>query len=74
TARELSDSPWGNRLLGRGAERGVWLADEAYFSRPGPRLAHGISLVRSLLKGGVASPPMPIQRWDPPPPTEEAKR
>ncbi|MCI4333235.1 MAG: cobalamin-binding protein [Thermoplasmata archaeon] len=74
TARELSDSPWGNRLVGRGAERGVWLADEAYFSRPGPRLAHGISLVRSLLKGGVASPPMPIQRWDPPPPTEEAER
>lgn len=74
TARELSDSSLGDRLLGLGAERGVWLADEAYFSRPGPRLAHGVSLVRSLLEGGVASAPMPIQRWDPPPPTEEAER
>jgi iron complex transport system substrate-binding protein len=73
TVRELSESPLGDRLLGLGAERGVWLADEAYFSRPGPRLRHGISLLRSLLGGAVASAPMPIQRWDPPPPAAEAE-
>jgi iron complex transport system substrate-binding protein len=74
TARELSGSSLGDRLLGLRAKHGVWLADEAYFSRPGPRLRHGISLLRSLLGGAVASAPMPIQRWDPPPPVAEAER
>lgn len=41
--------------------RGVWLADEAYFSRPGPRLADGVQLVRDLLDGRPPSGPMPTE-------------
>ena len=31
--------------------RGVWLADEAFFSRPGPRLLEGVELLSDLLSG-----------------------
>lgn len=31
--------------------RGVWAADEAFFSRPGPRLAEGVELLSDLLHG-----------------------
>lgn len=74
TVQELADAPLGERLLGLGAKRGVWLADEAYFSRPGPRLRHGIELVRSLLAGRSPEAPMAIQRWDPPRPGTEGER
>jgi iron complex transport system substrate-binding protein len=66
TARELSRSRIGDTLLDLGARRGVWLADEAYFSRPGPRLADGIALLRNLLGSEPPEGPMAIQRWDPP--------
>jgi iron complex transport system substrate-binding protein len=46
----------------------VYLADEAYFSRPGPRLADGVDLVRSLLAGARGPFPMPVTPWDPPAP------
>ncbi len=32
-------------------ERGTWLADEAFFSRPGPRLLEGVELLSDLLQG-----------------------
>ncbi len=43
----------------------VVVADEAYFSRPGPRLAHGVELVRTLvsgarLSGGLPMPAVPL--------------
>lgn len=44
----------------------IWVADEAYFSRPGPRLVHGVELVRSLL-GSDAPPahaPLEVRTWD----------
>ncbi len=41
---------------------GTYVADEAYFSRPGPRLADGVDLVRHLLRPGRWDPPMPIDR------------
>jgi len=44
---------------------GSYLADEAYFSRPGPRLADGVRLVRDLLLGTLLEPPMPVERWRP---------
>ncbi|MCI4324536.1 MAG: cobalamin-binding protein [Thermoplasmata archaeon] len=72
TARELTDSPIGRALLELRAPRGVWLADEAYFSRPGPRLRDGIDLLRKLLGSDPPEGPMPIQRWDPPRPTQGA--
>ncbi|MFZ0699763.1 MAG: cobalamin-binding protein [Thermoplasmata archaeon] len=43
---------------------GTYIADEAYFSRPGPRLADGIDLVRGLLTGGGGARPMPVRRWE----------
>jgi iron complex transport system substrate-binding protein len=51
----------GLRRLGPSA--GVWLADEAYFSRPGPRLWDGIDLVGRLLNGDARTLPMPVERW-----------
>jgi iron complex transport system substrate-binding protein len=40
--------------------RGGFVADESYFSRPGPRLADGIDLVRHLLDQESWVPPMPV--------------
>jgi len=61
TVRELED----NARLGRAVRSvrsrlGTFIADEAYFSRPGPRLADGVDLVRGLLRGGSPSGPMPV--------------
>ena len=39
---------------------GTYVADEAYFSRPGPRLANGAELVHSLLEGRAPQGPMPV--------------
>jgi iron complex transport system substrate-binding protein len=41
---------------------GFYAADEAYFSRPGPRLADGVELVRDLLAGDAPRAPMPVSR------------
>lgn len=66
TARELSGSPADDALGRHSPARGVWLADEAYFSRPGPRLADGLAVLRALLGGASADRPMALQRWDSP--------
>jgi iron complex transport system substrate-binding protein len=50
------------RRLARGPP--VVLADEAYFSRPGPRLADGVELLRALLAHEARAFPMPVQRLD----------
>jgi iron complex transport system substrate-binding protein len=43
---------------------GVWVADEAFFSRPGPRLAAGIELLKRLVGGrSVDDLPMDAERW-----------
>jgi iron complex transport system substrate-binding protein len=42
----------------------IHLADEAYFSRPGPRLADGVELVRALQRGEHGPFPMPVGRLD----------
>ena len=39
---------------------GTFVVDEAYFSRPGPRLADGVELVRHLLEGTTGEAPMPV--------------
>lgn len=49
------------------APAGVFVADEAYFSRPGPRLADGVDLLRHLIRGVPWSPPMPVERLGFPP-------
>lgn len=71
TLRELAASPVSGRLREIEATRGVYLADEAYFSRPGPRLADGVELVGALLRGMAPRSPMPVARWSAP--GEEAR-
>ena len=44
----------------RRARFGTFLADEAYFSRPGPRLADGVDLMRHLIRNEAGKPPMPV--------------
>ncbi len=63
TRRELQDRAIADGVGSVGAPRGTFLADEAYFSRPGPRLADGVELLRTLLSGSAASFPMPVARW-----------
>jgi len=42
----------------------IFVADEAYFSRPGPRLADGVALLRALLARQPGPFPMPVTRLD----------
>jgi iron complex transport system substrate-binding protein len=44
---------------------GLWVADEAYFSRPGPRLIAGVELIADLIAGAPPRAPMPVERWMP---------
>jgi iron complex transport system substrate-binding protein len=44
--------------------RGVWIADEAFFSRPGPRLRNGVELLRGLLSGSPPQESLPFERWE----------
>ncbi len=41
----------------------VWIADEAYFSRPGPRLWDGLELLHDLVDGAPRRTPRPVHRW-----------
>lgn len=60
--RELSDnSDLREAIQSVRPPLGVFVADEAYFSRPGPRLAAGVELVRTLLEGGKPGGPMPVE-------------
>ncbi len=45
------------------APRGAYVVDEAYFSRPGPRLADGVELLRHLLDDEPWEAPMPVAPW-----------
>jgi iron complex transport system substrate-binding protein len=65
TRAELGSSKVRTELARLTPRAGVWLADEAYFSRPGPRLAAGVELVRDLLEGRAPRAPMPVVRWEP---------
>lgn len=65
TLRELHETP---RLISAiravKPRLGTHIADEAYFSRPGPRLAHGVGLVRALLNRASGTPPLPVVPFD----------
>ena len=63
TATELKDSEAATILAAASPRLGVWLADEAFFSRPGPRLANGVELVRALSLGGAVPSAPPVRRW-----------
>ena len=65
TAREIHENRELRATLSRlRAPLGVYLADEAYFSRPGPRLADGVALLRQLLGGRPPSGPMPVELFE----------
>lgn len=42
---------------------GIWITDEAYFSRPGPRLLGGTALLRALLTGKQPPDPSTCERY-----------
>ncbi len=63
TTRELRDSPVRPEVERLRPPRGLWVADQAYFSRPGPRLADGIRLVADLLTQRASTGPMAVERW-----------
>ncbi len=65
TRQELDDPRLAGAVSRVGARLGTFVADEAYFSRPGPRLADGIDLLRSLVRGHAPRGPMPVARWNP---------
>ncbi len=62
TWSELSDPGLARRIAGVGRQAPL-IADEAYFSRPGPRLADGVDLLHNLLTGTIRTPPMPVRVW-----------
>ncbi|MCI4342543.1 MAG: cobalamin-binding protein [Thermoplasmata archaeon] len=64
TELELDRSPARAALASLSPRLGTFVVDEAYFSRPGPRLADGIDLVRHLIARDVWSPPMPVRALD----------
>ena len=66
TTREMSGTPVGESIDRLRPRLGTWVADEAYFSRPGPRLAEGIRALRSLIGPEAPDRPVALQRWDPP--------
>jgi len=65
TLKELENPEIRAGVSGVPAPLGRYLADEAYFSRPGPRLADGVDLVRHLLEGSRWDAPMPVRRIPP---------
>lgn len=67
TLRELADPRVRASVASLARTAGVYVADEAYFSRPGPRLADGVELVRGLIEGRRDGFPMPVDRWVPAP-------
>ncbi len=64
TGRELAAPALAARVARAAARSRIVLADEAYFSRPGPRLADGIELLRALRVGRTEGPfPMPVRPY-----------
>lgn len=61
TLQELSEASLRASVETVRPRLGTFVADEAYFSRPGPRLAEGVRLVRGLLRGELVRPPMPVR-------------
>jgi iron complex transport system substrate-binding protein len=64
TLAEL-DAPGTRPFSGGGPFSEMWVADEAYFSRPGPRLWDGLDLLRSIVREEPPSSPWPFVRRAP---------
>ena len=64
--RELESPRLADEIHSIAPPLGTFVADEAYFSRPGPRIADGLDLIRRLLDGGSPQGPMPVTTFEPP--------
>jgi len=65
TQHELVGSLLGEALESVAPPRGTYVVDEAYFSRPGPRLADGVDLLDHLISQEGWQPPMPVRAFAP---------
>lgn len=63
--RELEEPRLRGKVLSPHPALGTFLADEAYFSRPGPRLAEGAELIHALMVGAEPRGPMPVETLSP---------
>ncbi|HZY71415.1 MAG TPA: cobalamin-binding protein [Thermoplasmata archaeon] len=74
TRAELRASRTARGLLRLRPPLGTWILDESYFSRPGPRLANGVALLRALVRRELAADGGANPTWMPllPPVAEEA--
>jgi iron complex transport system substrate-binding protein len=61
--RELSDARLASEVAAVRPSGGIYVADEAYFSRPGPRLAEGVELLRHLLGGSPGPQSIKVARF-----------
>jgi len=64
TGQELADPSLREALAELSPTLGTFVADEAYFSRPGPRLGEGVDLLRHLISREAWSAPMPVRTLD----------
>lgn len=62
TLGEMAE-PAFQRHLGDLIDTSIWVADEAYFSRPGPRLWDGIELLADLNNRKAPRAPMPVRAY-----------
>jgi iron complex transport system substrate-binding protein len=53
TRAEVAEATMAREIEALRPRLGTWIADEAHFSRPGPRLLRGIALLAALLAGGT---------------------
>jgi len=60
TQAEIRRLPLARAMNAALSNRSAHIADEAYFSRPGPRLADGIDLLRGLLERRNGPYPLPV--------------
>jgi iron complex transport system substrate-binding protein len=64
TLRELEQPNLRAALASLSPRLGTFVVDEAYFSRPGPRLADGVELLRHLISRTPWEPPMPVHAME----------
>ncbi len=65
TLAELRRAPNAQELAKLPVPSGIWIADEAHFSRPGPRVVEGRELIARLLAGRGPSGALPVAPWVP---------
>ncbi|MCI4318296.1 MAG: hypothetical protein L3J96_07130, partial [Thermoplasmata archaeon] len=63
TTRELTGKTLSRMVSSLNPRLGTWIVDEAYFSRPGPRLADGVELLRSLIAAQRPADRSRVSRW-----------